>query len=224
MLKHLRSSKAFLTGAVLLAVLGSLMLYGYLRGLEMRVARDGNLIGLPVARVPIDAGSVIREEMLQAVGFPDLYVLPTMLVDVNEAAGMVALHDIEAGDPLLSTSVSARGQGGRAALMLDPERRAYPLDLQENQVPLAELRAGDRVDLIYVPPEGRASVILHSAPVLCLPGQAQPQPQGMTGGIPSYEAGSPGHLLLSLTPDETETLAEAEERGRVVLAVCPIAR
>ena len=155
------------------------------------------------------------------VEFPDLYVLPTMLVDADEAVGMVALHDIAAGDPFLQTSVSAHGQGGRAALLLDPLRRAYPLDLQENQVPLEDLRAGDRVDLIYVPPEGRASIILHAVPVLCLPAGDKTQAEELPGGIPSFETTSSGHLLLSLTSDETETLAEAEERGRIVLVVCP---
>ena len=111
MLKHFRSSRAFFVGATLLAVLGSLMLYGYLHGLELRVARDGNLLRLPVARVPIATGSVIEEDMLQVVEFPDLYVLPTMLLDADEAVGMVALHDIAAGDPFLQTSVSAHGQG-----------------------------------------------------------------------------------------------------------------
>ena len=221
MLKHFRSSRAFFVGATLLAVLGSLMLYGYLHGLELRVARDGNLLRLPVARVPIATGSVIEEDMLQVVEFPDLYVLPTMLLDADEAVGMVALHDIAAGDPFLQTSVSAHGQGGRAALLLDPLRRAYPLDLQENQVPLEDLRAGDRVDLIYVPPEGRASIILHAVPVLCLPAGDQTQAEELPGGIPSFETTSSGHLLLSLTSDETETLAEAEERGRIVLVVCP---
>lgn len=224
MLKHLRSSKSFLAGAVIIAALGSLMLYGYLSSLEARVARDGSLIELPVARVPIAAGSLIGEEMLMSVDFPDLYVLPTMLSDLDGIAGMVALVDIEAGDPLLSGSVSAPGRGGRAALMLDPGRRAYPLGLSENQVPLGELSAGDRVDLIYVPPEGRASVILHAVPVLSLPAAGLEQPREPVGVIPSFESGSPGHLLLSLTPDEAETLAEAEEKGRVVLAVCPAIR
>ncbi len=129
MLKHLRSSKSFLAGAVVIAALGCLMLYGYLSGLEARVARDGCLVPLPVARVPIAAGSVISEDMLQAVDFPDIYVLPTMLTDPAGAAGTVALTDIQAGDPLLSGSVSAGGRGGRASLMLEPGRRAYPLGL-----------------------------------------------------------------------------------------------
>jgi Flp pilus assembly protein CpaB len=221
MFKYFRSSRAFFAAATLLAVLGSFMLYGYLHGLELRVARDGNLLRLPVARVPIAAGSVIDEEMLQVVDFPDLYVLPTMLLSADEAVGMVALHDIAAGDPFLQTSVSAHGQGGRAALLLDPLRRAYPLDLQENQVPLEDLRAGDRVDLIYVPPEGRASVIIYAVSVLCLPAGDQVPAEELPGGIPSFETTTSGHLLLSLTPDETETLAEAEEQGRIVLAVCP---
>lgn len=222
--KHLRSSKSFLAGAVIIAALGSLMLYGYLSNLEARVARDGNLIRLPVARVPIAAGSLISQDMLMPVDFPEVYILPTMLSDFDEATGLVALADIEAGSPLLSGSVSAPAQGGRAALMLDPGRRAYPLALLENQVPLDELSAGDRVDLIYVPPEGRASVILHAVPVLSLPSVDRAHPQEAAGVIPSFDSGSPGHLLLSLTPDEAETLAEAEERGRVVLAVCPVIR
>jgi Flp pilus assembly protein CpaB len=110
--------------------------------------------------------------------------------------------------------------------MLEAGRRAYPLEVSDNQVPLEELCAGDRVDLVFVPPEGRASVILHSVTVLCLPsaGQARQEEWDAYGALPSLESGSPGHVLLSLTPDEAETLAEAEERGRVLLAVCPAAR
>lgn len=226
MLKHLRSSASLLAAAVVLAALGCLMLYGYLSGLEARVARDGRIITLPVARVPIAAGSIIREEMLQAVDFPDVYLLPTMLADPAEACGAVALTDIRPGDPLLAGSVSSGAQGGRASLMLEAGRRAYPLGVADNRVPLEELCAGDRVDLVFIPPEGRASVILHSVTVLCLPPGGSEQRQGWdaSGALPSFESGSPGHVLLSLTPDEAETLAEAEERGRVLLAVCPAAR
>ncbi len=220
--KYFRSSRAFLVSAALLAVLGSLMLYGYLHGLEARTARNGELLSIPVASVPIPAGTVITGEMLEPVDFPGLYVLPTMLLDVGRAAGMVALHDMAAGDPILETSVSANGQGGRAALMLDEGRRAYPLALAENQVPLSDLRAGDRVDLIFVPPEGRASVILHAVAILCLPAGSGEQAETLFEGASGFEAASTENLLLSLTPDETETLAQAEEQGRVIITVCPV--
>ncbi len=44
MIRKLKVSRLYLAAAILLALLGSLMLFGYLRGLERRVARSGRVI------------------------------------------------------------------------------------------------------------------------------------------------------------------------------------
>ncbi len=230
MIKKLRVSRIYLTAAILLALLGSLVLYGYLRGLERRVARNGRIMALPVAGTDIAAGSVITRGMLLEVDFPDIYLLPTMMAISEEIVGRTALRDISAGDPILRDSLSETSEGGRAALLLGTGRRAYPIDLQENTVPLSDLRAGDRVDVIFVPPEGSAVTVLRSAPVLCLPRSAvietaaasRPDPLLQGTAFPA-QGQTEGHLLLGVAPEEAETLAEAEERGRLVISVCPAA-
>jgi Flp pilus assembly protein CpaB len=227
-MKNLKVSRLYLTASLLLAVVGSLMLYGYLRGLEARVASNGRLVRLPVAATDIAAGSVIQADMLQELDFPDIYLLPSMLAEREELIGRVALRDIGTGDPFLAGSVSGSQEGGRAALMLGSGKRAYPVDTQENVVPLGDIRAGDRVDVIFVPPEGAAATILRSARVLCLPLGSQEPASGGTAPVNGFSlspAGpSAGQLLLGVAPEEAETLAEAEERGKLVLAVCPALR
>ncbi len=224
---NLRASRVYLVSAVLLAVLGSLMLYGYLHGLESRVARSGRLIRLPVALSDIPAGCVVRGDMLTETDFPDIYLLPSMLAEIDRIVGRVALHEIGAGSPFLADSLSGSPDGGRAALMLDPGRRAYPVDIRDNVVPLDGLKAGDRVDVIFVPPQGAAITVLRSARVLYLPeaGGDAPSGEGQLEGFSLYRDETSGDaLLLSVAPEEAETLAEAEERGRLVLSVCPASR
>jgi|YNPNPStandDraft_1061719.scaffolds.fasta_scaffold14229_5 Flp pilus assembly protein CpaB len=231
MMRRLRLSRFYLAAAILLAVLGSLMLYGYLHRLEMRVARNGRIIRVPVAGTDIAAGSVISPDMLLERDFPDIYLLPAMMARGEEVVGRTALRDISAGEPLLRDSLSATSEGGRAALLLGPGRRAYPVDLQDNVVPLGDLRAGDRVDVIFVPPQGAAVTVLRSAQVLCLPIYSTPGEGGaeqaealLQGSTSPWRQDPGGQLLLSVAPEEAETLAEAEERGRLVISVCPAVR
>lgn len=222
MSKLLRSSKGTLVLAVILASLGSLILYGYLHNLDTRVAKAGKLVDLLVARTPIEAGSVVRPEMLQTQRFPDKYLLSSMLTDPEQAVGKVAICNIAPGDPLLTTSLSTSGQGGRAALMLPRGMRAYPLGLEENHVSVSELQPGDRVDAIFVPEEGSARTLLHSLTLLCISPYGDEVPSGISFN-PVENSISRGFVLLSVTPDEAEILAEAEAKGEIVLSICPLA-
>ncbi len=226
MLKLIRSPKGYLIVSLLFAFLGSIALYGYLHGLDARVAQGGMLMDLLIAKTNIRTGEVIVADMLEMKKFPENYFLNSMLSKPEEALGRIALHDIVSGDPVLDTSLSMADTGGRVALMLPEGRRGYPLAVQENTVSLNDLSSGDRVDVIFVPAEGRARTLLHSIPVLSRSARTS---NHMGNDEVNYlsEGGANGgdaaeYVILSVTREEAEILAEAEEKGRIILAVCPL--
>ncbi len=226
-MKLIRSSKGFLIISLFFAFLGSIALYGYLHKLDARVAQGGMLVDLLVAKTTIKTGEVISPDMLQTRSFPENYLLHSMLSSQEEALGRVALHDIAPGDPILATSLSSTDAGGRIALMLPGGRRGYPLAVQDNNVALDDLSSGDSVDVVFVPPEGRARTLLHSIPVMGRPTPPSMHAEGskddcFSGG--SFAGKAFEYVILSVTREEAEILAEAEEKGKIVLVVCPLKR
>ncbi len=218
----LRGYRLRAAAALLVASLAALALYGYLKGLEERTAKNGPLLRVAVAAVNIPAGRHVGPDCVEWRAMPERYAMGCMLK--ADAGNRVALHEIAQGDLLLESDLASPGDAGSIALRLPPGARGYPLPLERTSLPTAALDPGDRVDVLAVEDE-QSDTILEAVALLDLVGlESAPD---SSAGLPGLSSGSSsGFAILQLTPDEAERLARAANResGSIVLIICPLER
>ncbi len=219
-LSGLRGYRLRAAAALVVAGLAALALYGYLKELEERTAKNGPLLRVAVAAVNIPAGRRLESDCMDWQAMPERYVMGCMLR--TGAENRVALHDIAKGDLLLESDLASAGNAGSIALRLPPGTRGYPLPLERTSLPAVALQPGDRLDVLAVHDE-KSDTILEGVALLDLVGLEPATSSG--GGLPGLSgSGSSGFVILQLTPDEAERLARAANResGSIILIICPL--
>ena len=219
-LSGLRGYRLRAAAALLVAGLAALALYGYLKGLEERTAKNGPLLRVAVAAVNIPAGRRVEPDCVEWRLMPEHYAMGCMLR--ADAANRVARHDIAKGDPLLESDLASPGDAGSIALRLPPGARGYPLPLERTSLPADALQPGDRVDVLAVEDE-KSDTILEGVTLMDLVGlESAPDSGGGLAGLGN--ANSSDFAILQLTPEEAERLACAANResGSIVLIICPL--
>lgn len=209
-----RSSRFYLIVSVSAAGLAAASLLVYLQGLRSRMAESGRLVQLVVAARDLGAGEVLDPSSLSLVDFPDVYLLPGTYTDIFAVTGSTLRSSVKAGEPLLESSLLARGEGGLVLDSLDRGFRAYPLAASSVSFPASELPAGSRIDILAVNGDG-ATALLENIEVLHV------------HGIPFYVAGEDTAavssdnggecIVLQVTCDEACRLAAAQEGGKIEL-------
>ncbi len=214
----MRGNRLRAAAALMVAALAALALYGYLKGLEERTAKNGPLLRVAAAAVDIAAGQRLEADSIDWRAMPERYVMGGMLQTGVE--NRIARRDIGKGELLLSGDLSPSGDAGSIALRLAPGTRGYPLPLEGAALPAAALQPGDRLDILAVQDES-SDTILEGVILLDLLGS---EPASSTGGALPGLGGSSGFALLQLEPDEAERLARAasRENGSLVLVICPL--
>jgi pilus assembly protein CpaB len=166
----------------LAAVMGAAAVYLTHDWLQRQQPRSHDVVALPqpppaptiptvtvvVARSALHFGDELSRDNLKAVAWPAEAVPQESFAAVDDVlAGdqaRVALRDIGANETVLKTRVS--GFGGRATLsaVVNPDMRAFTIRVDEYLGVAGFVLPGDRVDVIYVRPEGAAQEARSSTP------------------------------------------------------------
>lgn len=214
-------NKSALLAALIMALLGGFLLFGYLRRFEDE-ASGGAPVKLLVARKQIEPGTVVTEEMLAVRVVPAAYV-ETRAVREAEKSRVVGLRmgtPVQANQTLLWTDLAITADDKRdLSSLVQPGMRAVGVRAANDDRTFALIRPGDRVDVIAtLPVEGSSArqslVLLQNVLVLAV---------GIETSNDSNKSGAPAQqdliLNLSLTIPEAQLVALAQEKGRLSVAL-----
>lgn len=171
--------------------------------------------GIPVvyAAMDIPYGQPIERRHLKIKAMPDDLVPANSIADPAEVEGMVPLQDILAGDALRRERLSEHSEGATLAALIDPEKRAFTVRVNDVVGVAGFLLPGNHVDIIATKSEGKnvkARTVLRDVKVLAVDQKARTDKND-----PIVVRA----VTLELTPKESEELAKAREEGRIQLTL-----
>lgn len=181
-----------LSAAVVSATTGALRAAGAAR------AEWGAHVRVSVVQRAVAAGSTLTAADVALERRPVAMVPPGALGEAP--VGRVALVDLVAGEVTIERRLAGPGRTGAAALLRPGERGVAITALTGERPPLT---VGDLVDLLAVPADGsRGRLLASGRPVI----DVEEETGAVTVAVPATAA---------------VAVAEALERGRVVLALSP---
>jgi pilus assembly protein CpaB len=204
---------ALLAGAILLV---------FLSQYRDSTRDDGLAASVLVAKRLIERGSpgdaLADQGMFQRASVPRSKVEDGALVDPESIKGQVASNDIYPGEQLTTADF---GPGtARAQNRLGPSDRAIAIPVDGVHGNTAELRAGDRVDVLggfnvgaEAGGEGRPVIkpLMRNVLVLASPG----------GAAPGQPGGNAANVVLRAPDDKAAELAFAADHGKLWLLLRP---
>ena len=126
---------------------------------------------------------------------------------------MIPLQDILAGDALRRERLSEHQEGATLAALIDPEKRAFTVRVNDVVGVAGFLLPGNRVDVIATKSEGKnikARTVLSDIKVLAVDQKARTD---------KNDPVVVRAVTLELSPKESEELARAREEGRIQLTL-----
>ncbi|MBV0933494.1 Flp pilus assembly protein CpaB [Marinobacterium weihaiense] len=171
--------------------------------------------GTPVvyAAMDIPYGQAIERRHLTIKSMPDDLVPANSISDPAEVEGMVPLADILAGDALRRERLSDHQEGATLAALIDPDKRAFTVRVNDVVGVAGFLLPGNHVDIIATKNEGKnvkARTVLKGIKVLAVDQKARTDKND-----PIVVRA----VTLELSPKESEELAKAREEGRIQLTL-----
>lgn len=171
--------------------------------------------GTPVvyAAMDIPYGQPIERRHLKIKMMPADLVPENSIADPVSVEGMVPLQDILAGDALRQERLSEHQEGATLAALIDPEKRAFTVRVNDVVGVAGFLLPGNHVDIIATKNEGKtikARTVLRDIKVLAVDQKARTDKND-----PIVVRA----VTLELTPRESEELAKAREEGRIQLTL-----
>jgi Flp pilus assembly protein CpaB len=98
-----RSSRMYLVGSALSALVAALVLHAYVGRISAAAGATGAEVSVVVAASPIQRGSAVQAVQLRMIRMPEAYAPPGSFSSIDEAAGRVALGDLVAGEAVTET-------------------------------------------------------------------------------------------------------------------------
>lgn len=171
--------------------------------------------GTPVvyAAMDIPYGQPIERRHLDIKMVPNDLLPRNGINDPAEVEGMIPTQDILAGDVLRRERLSDHHEGATLAALIDPEKRAFTVRVNDVVGVAGFLLPGNHVDIIATKNEGnnvKAQTVLRAIKVLAVDQKARTDKND-----PIVVRA----VTLELTPRESEQLAKAREEGRIQLTL-----
>jgi pilus assembly protein CpaB len=180
--------------AIVLALITALLFFRYLNSLEREI---GEKVEVVVAAQDIPARTLITEDMVKLDKIPQRYVRDSYLQRVEQVVGLVPLINLNKDDVL---QANALGKG----MVLEPERRAMAIAVDQVTGVGGILAPGDRVDILasYTGADGnnRTTLLLDDIEILA------------AGGYPSVTG-------EGLAPEESAQFQPSAAETTVILAL-----
>lgn len=172
--------------------------------------------GTPVvyAAMDIPYGQPIERRHLNIKMMPKDLVPSNSINDPAAIEGMIPLVDILSGDALRMERLSDHQEGATLAALIDPEKRAFTVRVDDVVGVAGFLLPGNHVDIIATKKQGKDSIqartVLKDIKVLAVDQKARTD---------KNDPVVVRAVTLELTPQESEELAKAREEGRIQLTL-----
>ena len=205
--------------AVIIALMTSLLIYGYLqqKGSVKEVAVE--IQPTVVAAVDLSWGTRITNEMLKKADFLKESLTTGYFSDPALVVGRVLIYPVKVNEPILESRLApVEVNTGGVAAVISPKKRAVAVKVDKVIGVSGFIHPGNRVDVLMTLATGRTfnpvtKTILENILVLAV-GSETKERRGME------EKSSPTDVItLEVTPEEAEKLALAATEGRLQLAL-----
>ncbi|HMY55047.1 MAG TPA: Flp pilus assembly protein CpaB [Candidatus Obscuribacter sp.] len=158
-------------------------------------------------------GSRINYSSLHYITVPRSYFHEDMFAKNNLVVGRIARAYVAKGEPLLAASLMPKGQ--TLSQQVETHERAVSLKLDDEALVDHGIVCGDKVDVLFTTSkDGKkyTRTICQNLPVIySLPKEALKSK--------SLQGNDAARITLAVTPEQAEILAQAEETGRIKLAL-----
>lgn len=221
------------SAALLLAIVGTLMLVGYVNGAEQRAFDGVETTEVLVVTAAVPAGTPAETALVSATAqdLPRKVVAEDALSDPAVVGGLVTAVDLVPGEQLLiSRFVDPAQSVDRSGVEVPDGLQEVTILLEPQRVVGGVLRPGDTVGVfVSLPPEASPTgtpathLILHKVLVTAIPGL--PSEGSGTGetGEPEEAAGmeASGLVTLAVIAADAEKIVFGQEFGTVWLSKEP---
>jgi pilus assembly protein CpaB len=211
------------TWIVLLLALGSGLIAGYAalqlvsnRPNQPVVVEQTSNFQIVVAAHDLPVGSILGEEDVRSVGWPDDAVPEGYARQIPDVIGRGIIQPVRANEPILASKLADRGTGGGLPILIPEGMRAFALRVDDVISVAGFVLAGTRVDvLLTLQPPGSTEFITRT--VL--------QNLEVASAGPTYIQDPEGKpvqvnvVTLYVTPEQSEQLALATKQGQIQLTL-----
>ncbi|RMH06224.1 MAG: Flp pilus assembly protein CpaB [Nitrospirae bacterium] len=212
--------------AVLIALGGGLFLWAYVQSRNKAAQPAKPVEWVVVAKRDLAWGTTITNDMLMRVSKEDLLAkqivspkeLEHSFSSLEQVQGRVLRDNLLRQQPILESHLAPLGVRAGVDAVLDPEKRAMAVKVDQEVAVAGFIKPGHYVDvLVTMQPPGRnaqtvTKIVIENVRVLAT--GMQLQRQGEDG-----QAQPVSIMTLEVTPEEAEKLALASTRGRLRLAL-----
>lgn len=210
--------------ALIVSLVGAALLAIYIRRFEEE-ASGGEAVKLLVAVKPIEAGTLITEDMMATRSVPRAYLEDRAVLEIEKpkVLGLRVGHTVQAQQTLMWTDLAIAMEKGRSlSSLIQPGMRAVTVRTKGGEdKTFALVRPGDRIDVIATMQQGTAGdvrssvVLLQNVLVLAVGGDTGAE----VNDKPTAQQQTDIVLSLSLNVPEAQLLALASEKGVLTVAL-----
>jgi pilus assembly protein CpaB len=171
-----------------------------------------------VAAKDIVAGTQLDSSVLKVVDWPKDSLISGTTSDVQQLKGRVLRYPLVAGEVILETKLAPQGTPGGLAGIIQNDKRAVTVKVDEVSGVAGFVMPGNRVDVLLTMEKNEfkedpvSQVVLQNLLVL---GRGQDIDQPKADEKPKIVP----TVTLEVTPDQGEKLALAAKQGQIILAL-----
>jgi pilus assembly protein CpaB len=189
--------------AVVLAIAGTVVLVGYVRGADSRAMAGLETVNVLVAAAPIPEGAASADvAKLSAVKqLPATAALPDRVTSVDELAGQVALVALEPGEQLLASKFGSPPSTAPDALIIPPELQQVTVLLELQRALGGQIKAGDTVGVFLSATDTKQTHLTAHKVLVTKVERATPKDAAPSGGDTAT-----GDVAVPAPTDLTEAL------------------
>lgn len=225
----MRSRIIAAVAAILLAIVGVVLLTGYVVGADQRAMAGMKTTSVLVVTGPVKAGTPAKDlaELVEPKVLPAKAVAPGALTSLEDVAGKVATADLVAGEQLLADRFDApEKEKDKDAVEVPEDMQEISIMLESQRVVGSTITAGETVGVFTTSADSKKThQTLHQALVTRVevgvpPSNAAPDADAEDGAEPKGPAVPDGNVVvtLALSAPDAETLVWSQEIGSIWLS------
>lgn len=199
--------------AVVLGVGAAMLANRWIQARTLMFSDTGDKQTIVVAALDIPYGTKIEGAQIKLVEWPDNNIPRGAITDPAEAEGKISKRELLPGEPILMDRISEHVSGSTLSAIVEPNKRAITVRVNDVVGVAGFLLPGNRVDVLATRKQKKGattSTILENIKVLAVDQSA------------STDKEKPvvvRAVTLEMTPRETEQLVKSREEGTLQLTL-----
>ena len=191
--------------AVVLAIAGTVILVGYVRGADSRAMAGLQAVNVLVAAAAIPEGTLAEQlpALVASKELPATAVLPNRVTGLDQIVGQVVLVALEPGEQLLASKFGAPPSNSPNKVAIPPELHQVTVLLELQKAMGGQITAGDTVGVFLSVTDTKQTHLTAQKALVVSVERGAPK----STNAPSTESPPPSDQVAVPTPTElTETL------------------